>query len=106
MFTCTKCKTTENVERFHEVDMPKLTKDELVYKKVNVWMCFACGTKFEITDKQAYKIEKTQISWAKSGTIYDRIVLKDKVVYMVLGNGTALSIAEDSTLDWVVKGWD
>lgn len=55
---------------------------------------------------QEKKVEKVKDDWTKSGCIYQDIVERSGIVYMVLGNGTALTIDEDGRLDWVVKGWD
>ena len=54
---------------------------------------------------QEKKVEKVKDDWARSNCTYDKVVEKGGVVYMVLGNGTALTIDEDGKMDWVVKGW-
>ena len=55
---------------------------------------------------QKERVEKVKDSWARSLCVYDKIVEKDGVVFMVLPNGTAFTIDERGHGNWVVKGWE
>ena len=59
-----------------------------------------------MNNNQKSKVEMTKDYWLKVGCVYDKIVEKDGIVYMVLSNGTALTIDKNGNYDWVVKGWD